>query len=74
MCRLCGLVWCGGSGGKASHGHGVSGSSSNGWWWWGRWDGVVSDIILYNNYYYNKGGVDVVVLGCGYAQIIRALP
>ena len=31
LCRLCGLVWCGGSDGETSHGHGVSHSSSNDW-------------------------------------------
>lgn len=39
---------------------GVSGSSSNEWWWCGGGYGIILDIRLYNNNYYNKGGV-----GCG---------
>ena len=69
------VVWCGVvvlvSGGTCGGGYGDN--SSNGWWWDG-WDGVVCDVRLYNNNYYNKGGMDGVGLGCGYALIIRALP
>lgn len=67
------MVWCGGSGGKTRRGHGSSDDSSNGWWW-GGWDDVVQNIRLYNIDNDNNGGGVGDWLGCGYAQVIRALP